>query len=114
VAVHQQTDDDRRRDDRATASIAEYRAKDDREERCTDDDGEQRDEDLLRVRLAEVLRPQEQDRISGEEQGMERGEAARRRGGTSRGDGCQWVLQLALGRGRANDSRRGRMASFGR
>ena len=78
VAVHQGPDDDRRNHEGPAAWIAQESPDDRVRAAATAMASDHRADDVGGSRLAHVLGPQEEDRIRGEQDGVERGETCRR------------------------------------
>ena len=93
MPVHQQSDHQRGRDERTSPAIAEDEAQHDGHEGRAEHDGQEREQHLAGVRLAQVLRPQEQHRVGGEEQGMDGSKSIARAGAVDCGNAGQGDLR---------------------
>ncbi len=93
VAVHQQAEQQGSDDQRRAPAVAEHEAEQEGRDGRDPDQHDQRQEHVRGVGLTQVLRPQEEDRVGREQQGMDGGESARFRGGLDRRFGRQENLR---------------------
>ena len=99
VAVHQHADHERRGDERAAPAVPEHEPEHDGQERPRRHDDQEREQRPgCGFGLAEVLRPQEQHRVGGEQQRVERGEAVRLAGIAGADGSGQGILPGGSGR----------------
>ena len=93
MPVHQQTNHQRGRDERTSSAIAEHEAQHDRQEGRAEQDAQEREQHLAGVRLAQILRPQKQHSVGGEEQGMDGSKSIARAGAIDCGNAGQGDLR---------------------